>query len=84
MNLVASFENQATFPNSRVSSYPCCMTSLNLIVEEVLIETAMRISDLERLLAQSNSADERRSLQIAIAELRQVIKAHSATSMLTH
>jgi hypothetical protein len=60
------------------------MASLNLIVEEVLIETARRISELECLVAQAASDKERTSLLIAIAELKQVFQAHSGGTMRVH
>jgi hypothetical protein len=60
------------------------MASLNLIVEEVLIETARRISELECLVVQADNAEERRSLRIAIVELKQVLQVHYCASMMVH
>lgn len=53
------------------------MRRTELIAEEVLIETARRIGELECLFAQTVSDEERISLRIAIAELKHVILAHS-------
>ena len=55
------------------------MASLELDVHAVLIETTMRIRELEAVLKLTRSASERRSLEMAIAELRQVLKMHACS-----
>ena len=57
--------------------YSWSMANLNLDVQEALIEIVKRISELEALTSQADTESERRSLRLAIAELRQIIKAHA-------
>jgi hypothetical protein len=52
------------------------MAKRELDVHAVLIETIMRVRELEAVVRLTDSASERRSLEMAIAELRQVIRMH--------
>jgi len=53
------------------------MAKAALEVQAVLIETMMRVRELEAVVKLTRSATERRSLEMAIAELRQVLKMHA-------
>jgi hypothetical protein len=50
------------------------MAKRELEVQAVLLEIIMRVRELEALVKVTDSATERRSLEIAIAELRQVLE----------
>jgi hypothetical protein len=52
------------------------MTKRELEGQAVLIETIMRVRELQTAITLTHSLTERRSLEMAIAELRQVIKMH--------
>jgi len=57
------------------------MMTLDEIRQDVVIETVKRISELQALANQTESEDERRSLQIAIAELQQLVQAHDCSEV---
>ena len=52
------------------------MTKRQLEAQAVVIETIMRVRDLQAAITLTDALTERRSLEMAIGELRQVIKMH--------
>ena len=53
------------------------MATLNSMIYDVVLQTIKRVSELEALLDQTQPDSERRALQAAIAELRQVVRVHA-------
>jgi hypothetical protein len=54
------------------------MATHDATIHDVVLQTIGRIGELEALLEKTDSDSERRSLQAAIAELRQVIRDHAS------